>query len=84
MDYYMAIDALSITAIIISSLTTISGIIAGFHLKRSNCLGNSCECYESEQKKIERIKSIIRSENNSPNNNKTFDLILSQPKEENI
>lgn len=65
----MATDILSISAIVIASLTTISGIIAGFHLKKSQCLGNSCECYETEEKKINRIKSVIEknySNNNSP------------------
>lgn len=76
----MAIDPISIAAIIISAATTIAGAIGALHLKKSNCLGNSCECYESEQKKIERIKSIIRSEQNTPTNNTQF--ILKEPKNE--
>jgi hypothetical protein len=72
-------DVLSISAIVISGLTTIGGIIAGFHLKKSNCMGNSCECYESENKKIERIKSVIDknySNNNSPINKEPLKNII--------
>lgn len=77
----MSLDVLSIVAIVISGLTTVSGIIAGFHLKKSNCLGNSCECYETEEKKILRIKSVIDKDystnssiNNSPINKEPLKL----------
>jgi hypothetical protein len=55
------LDALSISALVVSVITALSGLIAGMHIKKSKCLGNECLC-ESEETKTQRIKSVIEKQ----------------------
>lgn len=75
----MAIDPISIASIIIAITTAASTLFGVLHLRKSKCLGSECLC-ESENKKIERIKSIIQREGiNIPIKN-----IVSQPTQNQI
>ena len=54
-------EILSISAIVVSVITALSGLIAGMHIKKSKCFGNECLC-ESEETKIDRIKKVINKQ----------------------
>jgi hypothetical protein len=53
------VDAISITAIIISSMTALGGVIAGIHIKRMNSGCCECECFETQEHKTQRRKNGI-------------------------
>ena len=72
------IESVSIAAIIIAVATSIGTLLGALHLRKSSCLGSECIC-ETEEKKIERIKSVIKSTITPPQS----PIILEQ-KEENI
>ena len=50
-------DAISITAIILSSITALAGAVAGIHIRKfhSGCL--ECECFETNEQRQQRRKS---------------------------
>ena len=51
------VDAISISAIILSSMTALGGVIAGIHIKRMNSGCMSCECFETNEQKQQRRKT---------------------------
>jgi hypothetical protein len=65
-------DALSISALVVSVITALSGFIAGMHIRKSECMGNKCLCDKN-------------SPLNSPNNSiRTKHIELHTPSENNI
>jgi hypothetical protein len=60
-------DALSVSAIVVSIITAISGLIAGLHIKKSNCFNGLCIC-ETEEEKLNKknSKSDITTKGNKP------------------
>jgi hypothetical protein len=65
----MAIDPISISAIVISISTTIGAIITGMHIKRMNSGCCNCECYPEKTNKNSPPDTPI---NKQPNN--TFSI----------
>jgi hypothetical protein len=64
-------NLIGISALVVSIIVAIGGCIAGFHIKKSKCMGNNCEC-ETEEEKKKRNNSL----NNSPVNKKEFEYII--------
>ena len=75
----MAIDALSISAIVIAGLTALSAGIAGIHIKRLNSGCCNCETFSPNNR---------NSPTNSPVNTtfklKEIEEIIKQPKSSNV
>jgi hypothetical protein len=65
-------DLVGISALVVSILVAIGGCIAGFHIKKSKCMGNNCECETEEERKRRNSKNM----NNSPVDKKDFDYTI--------
>ena len=51
------VDAVSVTAIIISSMTALGGVIAGIHIKRMRSGCCESECFETTEHKEQRKRN---------------------------
>jgi len=56
--FNIMVDPISVGAIVISSLTALGGVVAGIHIKRMNSGCCECECFESVEHKLQRVKSL--------------------------
>ena len=52
------VDGVSISAIIISSLTALGGVIAGIHIKRMKSGCCESECFETHEQRNQRRKTL--------------------------
>ena len=55
------VDAISVSAIILSSITALGGVIAGIHIKRMRSGCCESECFESHEQRARRQKTLSSS-----------------------
>ena len=56
--FFIMVDPVSVGAIVISSLTALGGVVAGIHIKRINSGCCECECFETAENRLQRIKTL--------------------------